>query len=515
MTSDNRLSRRRFLQFSAAGMAAAFGGIAIDLTPKQAANLAARLQTGTLRVAWPTPATLDPLLASADSEISLLNAVYDYLIDTDASSQLVARLAESWEASEDGLSYTLKIREGVIFHDGSALTLDDILWTFDRLRNDPNAGPTKDLLAAVSDISAGEGNTIVFTLSAPNPDFLYSLTDNHVVILQKDAANIGTDFNGTGPFVLSEYLAGDRAILTSNGSYWGGAPAIAGLEFIYFDDPEAQVSALQGGEVDVALRMDTPTFAALAGDDAYTAVDIPTSGHNLVRLRADRAPGNDERVQKAFKLATDRQAIWERIQLGYGAVGKDSPIGPIFGNYFDAELQPPARDPQAANALLVEAGYADGLDITLYVPNGGDRPELAQLLAAQWEEAGIRATIEIQDEATYYADSGWLEVDLGITPWGARPVPQLYLDLYLKTGAVWNEAHFSDARVDELITTAGTALDEQTRIDAYREIQQILLDRGPIIIPYFFPQFLATVANVSGIALHPFAGRTNFNLALL
>jgi peptide/nickel transport system substrate-binding protein len=395
------------------------------------------------------------------------------------------------------------------------LTLEDILWTFDRLRNDPNAGPTKDLYGPISTISAGEGNTIVITLSSTNPDFLYTLTDNHAVILKQGAANIGAEFNGTGPFRLSEYLVGDRAILSANADYWGGAPTIEGLEFIYFDDPEAQVSAVQGGEVDVTLRMDTPTFSALAGDEAFNAVDIPTSGHNVVRLRADRAPGNDERVQQAFKLATDRQAIWERIQLGYGAAGKDSPIGPIFADYFAADLEVPARDAAAAQALLADAGYADGLDITLYVPNGGDRPELAQLLAAQWAEAGIRASIEVQDEATYYADSGWLEVDLGITPWGARPVPQLYLDLYVKTGAVWNEAHFSDERVDELITLAGTSLDAAARAEAYREIQQIMLERGPIIIPYFFPQFMVTAANVGGIALHPFAGRTNFNNAVL
>jgi peptide/nickel transport system substrate-binding protein len=502
------LSRRRFLQLTAAGSAALLGGSWITLSPQQALASRARQEAGILRVAWNTPADLDPLISSADSEVSFLNAVYDYLIDTDANSQLLPRLAASWEVSEDGLRYTLQIREGVVFHDGSPLTLEDIIWTFDRLRGE---GATKDLFANITAITAGEGNTLVFELASLNPDFLYTLSDNHAVILKTGATDFNTVFNGTGPFIVEEYTPGSRAFLATNGAYWAQPAALSGLEFIYFDDPQAVVSALQGGEVDVVFRTDTATFFNLASDGALAAIDIPTSGHEVVRLRADRAPGNDERVQKAFKLATDRQAIWERLQLGYGAPGKDSPIGPIFAAYYNTDIEAPARDPEAAKALLAEAGYPDGLDITLYLPNGGNRPDLAQALAAQWAEAGIRAEIEIQDEATYYADSGWLEVDLGITPWGSRPVPQIYLDLYVKTGAIWNEAHYSNARVDELITLAGSTVDEEARTAAYKEIQAIMLESGPIIIPYFFAQFMVHAAEVTGLSLHPFAGRTSLN----
>lgn len=511
--SKDTLSRRRFLQVTAAGLAAAVASVGFELTPEQARALAARRQSGTLRVAWGTPATLDPLTASADSEIAFLNAVYDYLIDTDAGSNLVPRLAESWEASADGLTYTLKIREGVSFHDGSPLTLDDVLWTFEYLRG--TEGPVKDLLSVIASIEAGEGNTLVITLSNTNPDFPYLLGDNHIVILQKDAADIGTAFNGTGPFMVSEYDPGNRAVLTANPNYWGEPASIATLEFVFFADPQAMISALQGGQVDVVLRMDNATFASLTGDANFTAVDIPTNGHDLCRLRADREPGNNPLVQQAFKLATERQAIYERIQLGFGAVGKDTPIGPLFAQYYDDTLELPARDPEAAKQLLADAGYPDGLDITMYVPNSGDRPALASALAAQWEEAGIRVSIELQDEATYYADNGWLEVDLGITGWGSRPVPQFYLDFYVKSGAVWNEAHFSDPEVDALIEVAGSSLDQAERIQAYKDIQRILIERGPFIICYFFAQFMVHDAAISGINLHPFAGRTRFDTAVI
>ncbi|MFP4321267.1 MAG: ABC transporter substrate-binding protein [Anaerolineales bacterium] len=512
MSQQNAFSRRRFLQVSMASAAAAFGGVAFNLSPAQAAELAARRQSNTLRVAWGNPATLDPLTASADAEIAFLNAVYDYLIDTDVDFNLVPRLAESWEVNEDGTQYTLTIRDGVTFHDGSELTLDDILWTFDYHLNQD--GPVAGLLSDLENIEPGEGdNTLVFTLSNPNPDFLYFLSDNRLVILKQDAENIGEEFNGTGPFVLQEYTPGDRAVFSAYQDYWGEVPSLETLEFIYFDDPQAAVSALEGGQVDVALRMDNATFFSLASDPNFTAQDVATSGHDLARLRADRAPGDDPRVQQAFKLATDRQAIYERIQLGFGSLGKDSPIGPVYGAFHNEDLELAERNVEEARNLLAEAGYEDGLDIDFYVPNSGDRPLLAQQLAAQWEEAGINANIILQDEATYYAEDGWLEVDLGITGWGARPVPQIFLNQYVTSDGVWNESHWSNERVDELIALAGSTTDEQERIDAYHEIQQIMLEEGPIIVPYFFAAFMVHDAAVSGLQVQPFPGRTNFNTA--
>ena len=507
-SASAHLSRRHFLQVFAAGAAAAVGSIA--LSPLGSRALAQ--DTDTLRIAWLTPAILDPRSASGDSEIAILNALYDYLIDTDAAGSLVPRLASSWELSDDGLVYTLHIREDAVFHDGSPVTVDDVLWTIQWQQ--AAEGTVANLLSSVESVAAGGGNSILITLSAPNPDFLYNLSDNKLVILKSGAEDIGEVFNGSGPFTLDELIPGDRAVMTANADYWGGAPAIERLEFIFFDDQQAGIAAVQGGTADGILRLDNPSFLGFAGDVSFTATDIPTSGHHLARLRADRAPGDDVRVRQAFKLATDRQAIWERIQLGFGAVGKDSPIGPAFGQYFLAEAEPPPRDPQAAAALLAEAGYPDGLDMTLRGPNSGNFPDLAQTLAAQWEEAGIRVDIQLEDENTYWTEA-WMEVDLGLTGWGPRPAPQIYLDVAYQTGAIWNESRYSDARVDELIDLARSSLDQDERAAAYKEIQQIMLDSGPIIVPYFFAQFMALAGHVANVDLHPFAGRTRFNKATI
>ena len=506
------VSRRQFLKISAAGLAAAGAtSIPLNLNAEQLAKVIARRQAGALRVAWGgAPVTLDPLTASADTELAFLNAVYDYLIDTNAQSELVPRLATSWDVSEDGLEVTLQIAEGVKFHDGTDLTIDDIIWTFERLRS---GGPTADLFANVESVEAGGGNSVVFKLANTEPDFLYNLTDNHAVILKAGAEGIGETFNGTGPFKLEAYEVGLRATFSANADYFDGAPGVETLEFQYFEDVSAAINALRGGVVDMVLRMDDATFLSLTAETGLNAVDVATNGHDLVRLRADRAPGDDERVRRAFKMATDRKAIFERLKFGFGAEGRDTPIGPLYAAYYTEDFPLPERDPEAARALLAEAGYPDGLQMTLYVPNLPDRVALAQALQAQWEEAGIRVEIEPQEEALYYAEEGWLSVDLGITPWGSRPTPQFYLDVAYKTGAVWNEAHYSDAELDEWIDIAGSTLDQDERVNAYREIQRILIERGPVIIPYFFAQYAVMAENVEGVMVHPFAGRSDFRKA--
>ena len=490
------------------GTAAAVGTVSLA----GLGGIASAQAGGALRFAWLTPAQLDPRSASGDSEIAILNAVYDYLFETDAASNLVPRLAKSWTVSDDGLRYTLQLQENATWHDGSPVTADDVLWTINwQLEAELSVA---NLLSTVESVEALDAHTVALDLSAPNPDFLYNLTDNKLVILKADAENIGVEFNGSGPFIFEEMIAGDRAIMRANADYWGGMPSIDRLEFIFFADQQAGIAAVQGGSVDGIARLDNASFLGFGGDVNFNTTDIPTSGHHLARLRADRAPGSDARVRQAFKLATDRDAIWERIQLGFGAVGKDSPIGPAFGQYFLAEAEVPARDPAAAAALLAEAGYPDGLDMTLHLPNSGNFPDLAQLLAAQWEEAGIRVEVQLEEENVYW-DGLWMDVDLGITGWGPRPVPQLFLDTAYHSEGVWNESRYSNPRVDELIEIGRSSRDQEERTAAYKEIQQILLDEGPIIVPYFFAAFMVLAGNISGVNMHPFAGRTNFNTAVV
>ncbi len=502
-------SRRDVLQIFAAGMTSAVGAIALDSAPQLNA---ARASDGTLRIAWLTPAQLDPRSVSGMSEIAILNALYDYLFETDASSNLVPTLASSWERSDDGAQYTLQLVENALFHDGSLLTAHDVAWS---IQWQLEAGGTiADVLAGIESLEAEGDHRVTFKLKAPDPDFLFRLTEYKIVMLKAGAEDTGVVFNGTGPFILEDMIPGDRAVMRANENYWRGAPNIDTLEFLFFDDQQAAISAVQGGIADGILRLDNFSFLNFSGDFRFNTIDIPTNAHHMTRIRADRPPGDDIRVRQAFKLATDRRAVWDRVQLGFGALGKDSPIGPSFAQYFLTDAEPPPRDPAAAAALLAEAGYPDGLDMTLHVPNSGVMPDFAQAMAAQWHDAGIRVEIELEEENEYWVQK-WLDVDLGVTWWGDRVSPQIYLDLAYRSDATWNESHWQDERLDELIDFARSALDQEARVAAYKAIQRMFLDEGPIIVPYFYASFMVMASHVSGVELHPFSGRTHFHNAVL
>jgi peptide/nickel transport system substrate-binding protein len=473
------------------------------------------IASGVLRVAIQPIIQTDPALISSDSEVLVANSVYDYLVDVDAESNPVPRLSTGWEISEDGLTYVFTLVEGVSFHDGSEFDSADVVWTFDRLRDPALEFATSSLFSNIVNIEATGDHEVTFSLANPNPFFLYDLSDNHALVLNAGTED-PTDFNGTGPFIVESYSPEDRIVLAANADYFiEGQPGLESVEIIFFTDENAMVDALRGGQADLIMRMSTPLFESLKGLEGIQTYDIPTNGFDLIRLRSDRAPGNDPRVIQAMRLATDRQAILELVQQGYGAVGNDSPIGPLYGSYHDDSANPPARDVEAARALLAEAGYEDGLDLVLHVPNSGGRPDLAAVLQSQWAEAGINIEISVEPEEIYYGEDGWLEVDLGITGWGSRPYPQFYLDVMLVTGARWNESHFADSEFDALVQIAGSTLDEAERIEAYAAIQEILIERGPVIIPYYFPQFGAISEDFTGFNLEAFAGRTDLQTITL
>lgn len=466
--------------------------------------------TGTFRVAIHPIVQVDPAFISSDAEVAVAGHVYDYLVDVDTDNQIVPRLAREWEVSDDGLAYTFWLHEDVTFHDGSPLTAADVAWTFDRLR-DPELGlPTADLYKNVREIEAVGELEVVFRLEERNPFFLYDLSDNHALVV-REGTEQADDFNGTGPFIVDYYGVEDRVELVANPNYFlEGLPQLSRLEFIFFGDAAAAVSALRGGQVDLAWRMPNVLLLGLEGVRGIETFAVPTNGFDLVRLRSDIPPGDDPRVIEALKLATDREEIFQLVQLGMGAPGRDSPIGPLYVEYYTEETPLPERDPRAARDLLAEAGYPDGLTLDLYTPDTGARPDLAVVLKEQWAAAGVELNVIVEPESVYYGENRWMDAALGITGWGSRPYPQFYLDVMLTCGAVWNESRFCDVELDELAQIAGTTLDEDERARAYAEIQRILIERGPVIIPYFFAQTAAIRDGFGGFELKAFAGRTDF-----
>lgn len=464
-----------------------------------------------LRVAMQPMAIIDPAFISSDSEVLVANHVYDYLVDIDPQSNIIPRLATDWAVSADGLKYVFSLAEGVTWHDGDPFTAEDVVWTYNRLRDPEVGSPTVDLYTNIVDVEATGDLEVTFTLAEPNPFLLFDLSDNHALII-KNGTEDATDFNGTGPFKVTNYSPEDRIEMEANEDYFiEGQPQLSAMQVIFFNDEPAAIDALRGDQIDLALRMSTSLFQSLQNEPGINTMEIPTNGFDLIRLRTDQEPGNNPLVLQALKYATDRDAILQLVQQGYGAIGNDSPIGPLYEAFHASNIQPPARDVEEAKALLAEAGYPDGLGLVLYTPDTGGRPDLAAVVQSQWAEAGVDIEINVVPESVYYsdADNNWLDANFGITGWGSRPYPQFYLDVMLKCDAIWNETHFCDEEFDALVTTAGTTLEEAERIEAYREIQEILAERGPLIIPYYFAQYGAISDQFEGFQLKAFSGRTD------
>lgn len=474
-------------------------------------------QGSTLRVGINAPVQLDPALGSADSEIMFNRALYDYLIEILPDGNLAPNLAESWSVSDDGLTYTLTLVSGVVFHDGSAFSAEDVVYTFNRLKEleSPAMGLLRDF-----EVSATDALTVVFTLPEVNADFLFGVGSRFAPIIQNGMAepNVIVDgdspfanFNGTGPFVLSDYRAGESAIFTANPNYWvEGQPGVETLEMLYIEDPLAQIDAIRSGAVDVIFRVPLDQLSVIESEEGLNLLQKTTNLHPVIRLRSDAGHiGEDVRIRQAFKLATDREAINELLLDGLGTVGNNDPIGPVYGPFYTALPQTPPN-PARACELILEATGQERLSQSLYVVDALNYPDVATVLQQQWAEGCIDVEVQVRAENIYYGDNEWLEVDLGITGWGHRVVPQDYLaQAYISDGP-FNEAHWSTPELDALVAEAARTTDMAARAAIYREISGIFAEEGPIIIPFFTPVVGAAVDGVEGLDMHTFPGRTDF-----
>ncbi len=476
-------------------------------------------QGSTLRVGVVAPQVLDPALGSNDSEVLFNRSIYDYLIEVLPDKSLVPNLATAWTISENGLVYTFSLRDGVFFHDRSPFSSADVVFTFNRLKDIQS--PALNLLGEF-EVTALDARTVVFTIPAPNADFLYGVADRFALIL-KDGTSAPNEFaegdasfvnfNGTGPFMLAEYREGERAVLTRNPNYWKeGQPLLSGVEFVFINDPVTQVNALRSGEVDFIFKISPDLFSTLEGETSITLLQKATNQHPVIRLRTDIGPGQDVRVRQAFKYATDREQLNDLVLEGRGVIGNNDPIGPSFGVFFDSSIQNPPYDPAKSCELLAEAGYPEGLQMTLQTINVLGYDQLATVLREQWKTACIEVEIQVNEEGFYYSDdnpNNWLQAELGITGWGDRPVPQGYLAQAYASSGIYNETHWSEPELDALIQQASVTTDTEARAAIYHQIAAIFNERGPIIIPWFAPVFGAMRRNVEGLDMAPFPGLTD------
>jgi ABC-type transport system substrate-binding protein len=346
--------------------------------------------SNTLKIGIVTPQSLDPAIASNDGELLIIRSLHDYLVEILPDRTIGPNLATDWTVSEDGLTYTFNLVEGVKFHDGSDFSSADVVSTFNHLKEAES--PALNLLGEF-EVSAPDAKTVVFTLTQPNADFLYGIGDRFASIEKE-----GDNLVGTGPFVVSENES-DHLTVTKNPDYWQeGKPLLDSVTFSFIDDPVTQVNALRSGDVDFIFKISPDQISTLESDSSVTVLIKPTNLHPVIRLRTDEGPGADPNVRLAFKYATDREQANELVLEGRGIVGNNDPIGPAYGAFFDDAIENPTYDPQKSCDLLKEAGYPDGVEMTLQTVNVLGYDTLATVLQQQWEPACIKVEVQVNEE---------------------------------------------------------------------------------------------------------------------
>jgi peptide/nickel transport system substrate-binding protein len=475
---------------------------------------------GVLKVATEPATNRDPAFASARADILINQQVYDWLVEIGPGNTLLPGLATEWQ-SPDGKVWTFTLRDGVKFSSGEAFTADDVVYTFDRLRDPAVGSPGVDLYSNVAAIAATDPTHVQFTLTEPNPEFASDVADYHAAILSKAVTDPTAEWVGTGPFTIQSYSAEDRAVLKMNSDYWmkddqgTQLPYLDELQFIFSPDVAGQVEALRGDQVQFVAGLTSELVDSIKSDADLKVITGPASAfHYVIHMRSDQGrPTADPNVRKALQLGTDHQGLIDQVRPGLAVVGNGTPVGPAYGDYYLD--QPPTYDVEQAKQLLADAGYADGLTITLYAQTALEVPAIATVWKEQMKLIGVTVDIQTLPPDVYYSegDTSWLVVDFGITEWGARPTPNVYFNAAYTTDAAWNESHWSDAEFDTLSAQINSELDRAKRIELYKQAQQIMMERGPVIVPFFSTAAAGASAAVDGIELAADWSRTLFRTA--
>ncbi len=477
---------------------------------------------GTFVVATEAFTIRDPAFASGRADILLNQQMYDWLVEIGSQNDLLPGLATEW-SSPDGKVWTFSLRPDVTFSNGEPFTAADVVYTFDRLRDPALGSPGKDIYANVNGVRAVDELTVEFTLTEPDPEFPSDVADYHAAILSRGVAEPAEEWVGTGAFKIVSYSAEDRTVLDKNPYYWrkdasgDSLPYLDELQLIVSPDLAGQVQALRGGQVQFVAGLTAELVASVKGDENLRVLTGPASAfHYVIHMRSDEGrPTADERVRRALRLGTDHQALIDQVRPGLAVTGNGTPVGPAYGDYYLDD--PPVYDPEEARRLLAEAGYGDGLSITLYAQQALEVPAIATVWQQQMQAIGVPVNIQTVPPDVYYSegDANWLTVDFGITEWGARTTPDAYFNAAYVTGAAYNESHWSDAEFDALVARINTEMDRDTRADLYKQAQQILRERGPVIVPFFQTAVAGVSAALEGVELAPDWSRTSFIRARL
>lgn len=451
------------------------------------------------------PDFLDPHLATASISFQMILNMFEGLFAPETDGTLSPAIAEDYELSDDGLTYTFKIRDNVTFHNGETVTVEDIQYTFDRLMGTNNDEPLSSNFENVVSIEAPDASTIVMTLKEPNSNFLYSLTALQSGIVPE--ANDGEHNEnpiGTGPFKFVSYNPGTNLVMEKNTEYWKeGLPYLDQVTFIFQSDDQGAFMALQGGEVDLTS---VPAHRISEVENDFNINHQDNNSSLIITFNHEVEPFNDLKVRQAINYAMNKQDIIDSVYSGF-ATQLGSNMSPAMGEYYLDGLQDVYKqDIEKAKQLLAEAGFPDGFKTKMSVSSHNTMySDIAQITVENLKEIGIDVEIEVVEwgiwlERIYFGrDYEMTTIDLT-----GRPSAYEVLNDYISTNDSENFFRFSNTEFDEVMSDVlqEPELDEQIKL--YHRAQEILTEESASVFIADYQIVWALDKALEGQKTYPF-----------
>ena len=440
------------------------------------------------------PPHLDPTSAAAGAIDSVLYSnVFEGLTRFMGDGSVVPGLAESWEISEDGLTYTFRLRSGVTFHDGTTMDADDVKFTLDRILAEDSANAQKALFAAIASVEVVDPQTVRLTLSEPNGNMLFNLAwGDAVIVAPESIETIKQQPIGTGPFKFDSWTQGDSIRISQYDGYWGDAPALSAATFKFISDPTAAFAAMMAEDVDVFTGFPAPeNLPQFDADPRFQVLVGATEGETILSTNNKQPPFDDLRIRQALAHAIDRQAIIDGAMFGYG-----TPIGTHFAPHNPAYVDltgGSAYDPDKARALLAEAGVADGFETTLHLPPPSYARRGGEIIAAQLAEVGIKAEI-INVEWAQWLETVFRGKSFGLTI--VSHTEPMDIGIYANPDYYYQ---YDNPAFQELMATLNATTDPDVRTNLMAKAQEIIA--GDAVNGYLFQlaQLSVAKAEVQGL----------------
>ncbi len=506
---------------SSAASSATSSAAATKAATSAASSQAAAGAGGTLVIASTTdPGTgLDVPNVDDNPGEQLNHMVFENLVKFNPKLELVPGLAETWEQSKDGITWTFKLRKGVKFHDGSPFNAQAAKASFDRLM-----GPEKPLKRSlyegvVKSVEASDDYTLKFNLERPFAFFLNNLAHSASAIVNQEVVKkLGPDIKrnstgaGTGPFKFQELVLGDRWVAVANDEYWGGRPKLDKVIVKVVPEGNARVLMLEAGDAQAALHLGPENVARLEKNNKIK-LDIYQSTRALyIGINNQKKPFDNMKVRQALNYAVDKTAIVKSVLEGL-AVAIPGPVAPTLNGYADVPVTP--YDPEKAKALLAEAGLPNGFQTTLWTPKGRwiKDFEMVQAVQQQLGKVGVQVKLEtmewaalikavslpVEENKSELFMFGW-SPSTGEGRWAMYPT--------FGGKSQWapkgsNRFFYSDPDFDELLTKATTAVDTKDRDENLKKAQELIVKDAPAIFLIAPKEIVGMSAKLSGLVNLP------------